>query len=72
MITVHFFENKTIVLSQLLNQIPVVDENIKIKGRKGKILSVEQVGDYTAHVHVMFEKVVKNQPIIKDNKKKKR
>jgi hypothetical protein len=72
MAVVHFFENKSIVLCQLLKHIPSVDENIKIKGRKGKVLSVKKIEENLVHVHVIFEQVIKNQPISKDTKKKKR
>ncbi|KMY50122.1 hypothetical protein [Peribacillus loiseleuriae] len=72
MVTIHFFENKSIVLSQLLKHIPSVDEDIKIKGRKGKVLSVKKIEENIVHVHVIFEQVNKNQPISKDTKKKKR
>lgn len=72
MVTVHFIENKTTVLSQLLNNIPSVDDNIKIKGRKGKVLSVKQIEETIFQVHVKFDPVIKNQPILKDTKKKKR
>ena len=72
MVVIHFFENKSLVLSQLLRHIPSVDENIKIKGRKGKILSVKKIEENLLHVHVKFEQVNKNQQIIKDIKKKKR
>ena len=72
MVAIHFFENNTLVLSQLLNSIPSVNEDIKIKGRKGKVLSVKQIQENIFHVHVIFEQVVKNQTISKDSKKKKR
>jgi hypothetical protein len=72
MVVIHFFENKSLVLSQLLRHIPSVNENIKIKGRKGKILSVKKIEENLFHVHVNFEQVNKNQQIIKDIKKKKR
>jgi hypothetical protein len=70
MVLVHFLENNSIVLSQLLKNIPSVDENIRIKGKKGKVLNVKKVDDTVIHVHVVFEKVTKNQPIVKDVKKK--
>jgi hypothetical protein len=70
MVLVHFLENNSIVLSQLLKTYPSVDENIKIKGKKGKVMSVKKMDEKTVHVHVVFEKVTKNQPIIKDVKKK--
>lgn len=33
---VNFLEGRTIILSQFREQIPSVDEQIKVKGRKGK------------------------------------
>lgn len=69
---VHFFEGKTLVLSQLLNQIPNLDDNIKIKGRKGKVLGVNQVEENIVHIQIVFDKVVAKQALLKDTKKKKR
>jgi hypothetical protein len=71
MVLVHFLEDKTVVLSQLLNNLPSVDENIRIKGKKGKVLSVKKINETLIHVYVVFEKVTKNQPIAKEVKKKK-
>jgi hypothetical protein len=67
---IHFFEDSTLHLVQLVNNIPSVDENIKIKGRKGKVLSVKTIEENKVHVNVLFEKVKQNQPNIKDTKKK--
>ncbi|MBZ5750006.1 MULTISPECIES: hypothetical protein [Metabacillus] len=72
MITVHFFENNSLVLSQLLKQVPSVDDNVKIKGRKGKVLSTKQIEENKVYVHVIFEQVVKKQVLSNDSKKKKR
>lgn len=70
MVLVHFFENNSIVLTQLLKSYPTVDENIRIKGKKGKVISVKKMDETLVHVHVVFEKVIKKQPITKDVKKK--
>ncbi len=72
MFAIHFIENNTLVLSQLLRRIPSVDEDLRIKGRKGKVLNVKQIEGNLYHVHVWFEPVVKYVPTLKDNKKKKR
>lgn len=75
MVVIQFFENKSLVLSQLVKDIPSVDENIKIKGRKGKVLSVKHIDEKLIHVNVefeKFEKLVKNQAIAKETNKKKR
>lgn len=72
MVVVHFLENKTVVLTQLRTEVPAIDENIKIKGRKGKVLSVKNIEDNVIHVNVVFEQVIKKQLAAKDNKNKKR
>ncbi|MGG3466889.1 hypothetical protein ABES02_05025 [Neobacillus pocheonensis] len=72
MVVVHFLENKTVVLTQLRTDIPTIDENIKIKGRKGKVLNVKNIEDNVIHVYVVFEQVIKKQLAAKDNKNKKR
>jgi hypothetical protein len=72
MVAIHFFENKFIVLSQLLNHIPSVDENIKIKGRKGKVVSVEQMGENKFHVHVLLEEATKKKLLAQEDSKKKK
>ncbi|WP_042355710.1 hypothetical protein [Bacillus rubiinfantis] len=63
MITIHYFENKTVVLSQLVRNIPAVNDAVKIKGRKGKIDAVEKIGENTVHAYVTFEKLRKSEPV---------
>ncbi|MED1203626.1 hypothetical protein [Heyndrickxia acidicola] len=69
---VHFVENQSVVLSQLRKQAPSVNEEIKIKGRKGKIVDVKQIEENIVQAHVLLEKISKAQPAAVDNKKKKR
>ncbi|WP_336046201.1 hypothetical protein [Solibacillus ferritrahens] len=69
---IHYLENNTPVLSQCLERIPEVDENLKIKGRKGKVVNVVQLEDNKYQVHVALEKIDKKQTLLKDDKKKKR
>ncbi|WP_077212983.1 hypothetical protein [Bacillus dakarensis] len=71
MTVIHFFDHNNVVLTQLRSTVPVLNENIKIKGRKGKVASITQIDDHTIHVHVLFEKVQKPKPSAKDTKKKK-
>ena len=68
---IHFYENNTLVLSQFLKSIPSVDENIKIKGRKGKVLSVKMVDENKYQVHVVFDPIVIRPLKVTDNKKRK-
>lgn len=72
MVTIHFFENSTNVLTQLRQEIPNVDQEIKIKGRKGKILSVNQVKEDVYQANVEFEKIVKKAALAVDPKKRRR
>ena len=73
MFAVHFTEKNIIVLTQVLRDIPAVDDELKIKGRKGKVIGVQETEENGIHVQVEFEKVVdKNKVAVKDLGKKKR
>ncbi|MDM5233188.1 hypothetical protein [Lysinibacillus pakistanensis] len=70
MFVTHFYEGKTSVLSQLLVNLPAVEENIKIKGRKAKIIEVNQINNNNYQVRIVFEIIPKKQPIKELGKKK--
>ncbi|WP_078546772.1 hypothetical protein [Litchfieldia alkalitelluris] len=72
MIVVHFIENKTVVLTQFLKQVPSSNEDIKIKGRKGKVKNVVEIDENHYQVIVSLQPSLKNQPAAADSKKKKR
>jgi hypothetical protein len=72
MFVVHFFENKKLLLNQLLKRIPSVGEDLTIKGRKGKVSSVESIDEKNYHVQLKLETVNKNKLIVDNSKKKKR
>lgn len=73
MYAVHFMEKNIIVLTQVLRVIPAVDDELKIKGRKGKVISVQETEEKSINVQVEFEKIVdKSKASIKDLGKKKR
>ena len=57
---IHFYEDNTVVLSQFLKSIPSVDESIKIKGRKGKVVTVKMVDENKYQVHVVFDPIIIN------------
>lgn len=59
MYTVHYYEDKTLLLSQLLSRVPAVGENLKIKGRKSNVSNVLMIDERTFHVQVIQEKVKK-------------
>jgi hypothetical protein len=72
MFAVHFFENKNLLLSQLLDRVPAENENIKIKGRKGTVASVSNVDEKTFHVQVILESMKKNKLVAAEPTKKKK
>lgn len=72
MFVVYFFENKNLLLSQLLKRVPSVGENVVIKGRKGSISSVKSSDNKNYHVQVLLEKVNKGKTVVDNSKKKKR
>ncbi|CAH2715186.1 hypothetical protein BACCIP111895_02370 [Neobacillus rhizosphaerae] len=72
MFAVHFFENKNLLLTQLLKRVPSVGEDLTIKGRKGKVASVISMDEKNIHVQVIIENVKKNKLIVDNSKKKKR
>ncbi|KKI90398.1 preprotein translocase subunit SecA [Bacillus sp. SA1-12] len=72
MFTVYFFENKNLLLSQLLRSVPSDGEELKIKGRKGKVVNVSQINENLYHVQLQLEIVNKNKVSLEQLKKKKR
>ena len=72
MFAVHYFENKNLLLSQLLQRVPSVGEELKIKGRKEKISSVTNIEENKFHIQVVLEKVNKNKTAAIDPSKKKK
>ncbi|KOS68675.1 preprotein translocase subunit SecA [Lysinibacillus contaminans] len=72
MMVIHIYENRTEVLNQFVVRIPTVDEDIRVKGRKAKVVQVNQIDEKKYHVHVIYEKIVKKQPLTKELGKKKR
>jgi hypothetical protein len=72
MFAVHFIENNNVVLTQLLQRVPAEGEELRIKGRKGKVSSVKTIDELNIHVQVIFEVVKKNNFIVDNSKKKKR
>lgn len=71
MFVVYFYEDKNVLLSQFRNEYPSVGEDVKIKGRKGKVISVNDLDERYIHVQVVLEKVKKAQ-FIEDPRKRKR
>lgn len=73
MYSIHYYEGKTYVLNKASRIIPTVNENVRIKGRNGKVIKVERIGETKYFVFVEFEKIVdKSKLAAYDMKKKKR
>ncbi|MCG7336909.1 hypothetical protein MHZ95_16740 [Sporosarcina sp. ACRSM] len=58
MYAIHYYENKTYVLTLAKGNVPSVGEEVKIKGRKGKVISVLEIKENVYHVFVEFKKIV--------------
>lgn len=71
MFVVYFYENKNLLLTQFLKEVPAVGEDLRIKGRKGKVSRVNSLDDRTIHVQLDIEPVNKKQLIVDNSKKKK-
>ncbi|WP_099352932.1 hypothetical protein [Fredinandcohnia onubensis] len=71
MFVVHYFENKNLLLTQLVQNVPAVEDAIKIKGRKGKVTNVTDIDGRNVHVQVELATVVKKSALV-DPKKKRR
>lgn len=74
MFVVYFFENKNLLLNQLLNNVPSVGDDLTIKGRKAKVSSVNSIDEKKVHVQVILETVKQSKAaaIVDNSKKKKR
>ncbi|MGM9967289.1 MAG: hypothetical protein ACI383_07375 [Rummeliibacillus sp.] len=72
MYNVHFYDNKIIVLSQLRETLPLVNDPIKIKGRKGTVNDIIKISEKTIHVQVTFEKVKNKLNLSKEIGKKRK
>ena len=71
MFAVHYFTNKDLLLSQLTRIVPAVGDELKIKGRKGKVVSVKEVDEKIIHVQIALE-AVKSKVVVDPSKNKKR
>jgi hypothetical protein len=72
MYAVYFFENKDILLSQLLRTIPAEGDILTIKGRKGTVTSLQAIDENKIHVQLTIQKIPKAKPAADNSKKKKR
>ncbi|MBG9543125.1 hypothetical protein ACOSZF_11355 [Cytobacillus firmus] len=72
MFTVYYLDGKNVLLNQLRKSVPNEGEEVRIKGRKGKVTSVMAVEESKIHVQVELESVNKAKLAAEDDKKKKK
>jgi hypothetical protein len=73
MYSIHFYEGNTYVLNKASRIIPSVNENVRIKGRNGIVINVQEMGENRYFVFVEFEIIVdKSKLAAYDMKRKKR
>jgi hypothetical protein len=73
MYSIHFYEGNTYVLNKASRIIPSVNENVRIKGRNGIVINVQEMGVNRYFVFVEFEKIAdKSKLAAYDMKRKKR
>ncbi|MBN8201017.1 hypothetical protein [Bacillus sp. NTK034] len=72
MFTVYYLDGRNVLLNQLRNSVPNEGEEVKIKGRKGKVTSVTAVEERKIHIQVELESVNKAKLAAEDDKKKKK
>lgn len=71
MYVVNFYEKSNLLVTKGLDFLPSVDEVIKVKGRKGKVIEVTHVAENKVHVYLELEKIIK-KPLITNDKKGRR
>ncbi|MCM3584266.1 hypothetical protein M3182_00740 [Mesobacillus maritimus] len=59
MYVIHFVEDKKRILTQFVQKIPSVDDQVKIKGKKAKVIRVEPQEQKQVDIHIVTEKIVK-------------
>nr|WP_110114290.1 hypothetical protein [Bacillus sp. CGMCC 1.16541] len=70
MVVVHFIQNNVELLNQLCRDVPTEGSDVKIKGRKGKVIQVKEIDDRHVHVEVELEVVKKVVPVLDPRKKR--
>lgn len=71
MFAVHFFEKNKLFISKLLNEVPALGSEIKLKGLKGWITEVSEIEEHKFRIQVEFE-ATKKAPLVSAVDKKKR
>lgn len=72
MFIISYIENRNVILCQFLKRAPSVGDAISIKGRKGKVVSVDKLDDKHIQVQVSLISIEKSKLPVDNSKKKKR
>jgi hypothetical protein len=70
MYSIHFYEGNTYVINKASRIIPSVNEKVRIKGRNGIVIKVQEMEENRHFIFVEFEKIVEKRQV--DLKKRKR
>jgi hypothetical protein len=70
MYSIHFYEGNTYILNIASRIIPSVNEKVRIKGRNGIVIKVQEMEENRHFIFVEFEKLVEKRKL--DLKKRKR
>jgi hypothetical protein len=70
MYSIHFYEGNTYILNIASRIIPSVNEKVRIKGRNGIVIKVQEMEENRHFIFVEFEKIVEKRQV--DLKKRKR
>jgi hypothetical protein len=70
MYSIHFYEGNTYILNIASRIIPSVNEKVRIKGRNGIVIKVQEREENRHFIFVEFEKIVEKRQV--DLKKRKR
>jgi hypothetical protein len=70
MYSIHFYEGNTYILNIASRIIPSVNEKVRIKGRNGIVIKVQEMEENRHFIFVEFEKIVEKSKL--DLKKRKR
>jgi hypothetical protein len=70
MYSIHFYEGNTYILNIASRIIPSVNEKVRIKGRNGIVIKVQEMEENRHFIFVEFEKIGEKRQV--DLKKRKR
>lgn len=71
MYIVYFYHERNLLLQQLRKEIPAEGDELKIKGRKAKVVQTTTIEGNKVHVELQLEQVIKKAAVDLSKKKRK-